>query len=91
MVKLSAKQRMLNYLTKKTGYNTFTTAQARRLFGVQNISARIAELRQEGYAVYLNTYRRGDGTKVKGYRLGKPSKAFKRYFKEIGVRAKSVA
>jgi hypothetical protein len=91
MVKLSAKQRMLNYLMKKSGYNTFTTAQARRLFGVQNIAARISELRQEGYAVYLNTYKRGDGTRVNGYRLGSPSKAFRKYFKEIGVRAKSVA
>jgi len=91
MVKLSAKQRMLNYLMKKTGYNTFTTAQARRLFGVHNVSARISELRQEGYAVYLNTYTRNDGTRVKGYRLGSPSKAFKKYFREIGVRAKSVA
>ena len=91
MVKLSAKQRMLNYLMKKTGYNTFSTAQGRHLFGVKNVAARISELRQEGYAVYLNTYTRNDGTRVKGYRLGSPSKAFKKYFREIGVRAKSVA
>ena len=74
MVKLSAKQRMLNYLMKKTGYNTFTTAQARRLFGVHNVSARISELRQEGYAVYLNEHTDSKGRMTRKYRAGKPSR-----------------
>ena len=72
---LSAKQKILNYLSKKEGYNTLTTAQARARFGIQNVSARIDELRQEGHVIYTNTVTRGDGSKVKAYRMGKPTKA----------------
>ena len=78
MTKLSAKQRMLNALSKPEGYNTFTVEQARRRFGVQNISARIDELRQEGHVIYTNTKYNADGVKVASYRLGKPTKAMVR-------------
>jgi hypothetical protein len=67
---LSAKQKILNYLSKSEGYNTLTVAQARARFGIQNVSARISELRQEGHCIYTNTVRRGDGTKVRAYRHG---------------------
>ena len=76
--KLSAKQRMLNALNQKEGYNTFTTEQARRRFGVQNVSARIEELRKEGHCIYTNTKTLADGSKVSFYRLGKPTKALVR-------------
>ena len=72
---ISAKQKILNYLSKTEGYNTLTTAQARARFGIQNVSARIDELRQEGHCIYTNTVKRADGTKVKAYRIGKPTKA----------------
>ncbi len=75
---LSAKQKILNYLTKSEGYNTLTVAQARARFGIQNVSARIDELRQEGHVIYTNTKTRGDGSKVSSYRLGKPTKAMVR-------------
>lgn len=75
MSKLSAKQKMLNYLGKTEGYNTFSVAQGRKLFGVKNISARVDELRQEGHCIYTNTVTKGDGSKTKVYRLGTPSKA----------------
>jgi predicted transcriptional regulator len=75
MAKLSAKERMLNALKKQDGYNTFTTAQAQRRFGISNVSARIDELRQEGHCIYTNTRKTSDGRKVHYYRLGTPSKA----------------
>ena len=75
---LSAKQKIVNYLSKQEGYNTLTTSQARARFGIQNVSARIDELRQEGHCIYTNTVKRGDGTKVKAYRMGKPTKAMVR-------------
>ncbi len=75
MAKLSAKERMLNVLKKQDGYNTFTTAQAQRRFGISNVSARIDELRQEGHCIYTNTRTGTDGRKVRYYRLGTPSKA----------------
>jgi hypothetical protein len=75
MSKLSAKQKMLNYLSKSEGYNTFSVAQGRNLFGVQNVAARIDELRQEGHCIYTNTVTKNNGNKVQVYRLGKPTKA----------------
>lgn len=73
--KLSAKQRMLNALKQKEGYNTFTVKQAQRRFGIQNVPARIEELRKEGHCIYTNTKKLEDGTKVKYYRIGTPTKA----------------
>ena len=78
MTKLSAKQRILNYLSKNEGYNTLSVAQARSRFGIQNVSARIDELRQEGHCIYTNTKRRSDGSKVNVYRIGTPTKAMVR-------------
>jgi hypothetical protein len=78
MTKLSAKQKMLNFLSKSEGYNTLTTAQARARFGITNVAARIDELRQEGNVIYTNTKTRGDGSKVASYRMGKPTKAMVR-------------
>ena len=46
-MKLTAKQRLLNFLSKKDGYNTFSVAQAQSRFGIKNVAARISELRQE--------------------------------------------
>jgi hypothetical protein len=75
---LTAKQKIVNYLNKTSGYNTFSVAQGRRLFGIQNVSARIDELRQEGHCIYTNKVTKNDGTKVSVYRLGTPTKAMVR-------------
>lgn len=74
MSNLSAKQKMLAALKQTEGYNTFTTKQAQRRFGIQNVSARIEELRKEGNVIYTNT-RVVDGQKVSFYRMGTPTKA----------------
>lgn len=84
MTKLSAKQKILNYLSKSEGYNTLSVAQARARFGIQNVSARIEELRQEGNIIYTNTKRRSDGSKVAVYRLGTPTKAMVRAAMQAG-------
>jgi len=90
MKKLTAKQKMLQTLTKSTGYNTFSVAQARARFGITNVAARIAELRSEGFAIYTNMKSRADGTKVAVYRLGTPSKSFKAQCRAMGVRPQAV-
>ena len=77
-MKASAKTRILNFLSKKQGYNTLSVAQARARFGIQNVAARIDELRQDGHCIYTNTKRRADGSKVSVYRLGTPTKAMVR-------------
>jgi biotin operon repressor len=89
MAKLSAKERMLNALLQTEGYNTFTTEQAQRRFGITNVSARISELRQEGYAVYANK-KNINGEKKTVYRLGTPSKSFKAQCRANGVRYHNV-
>ena len=76
-MKLSAKEKMLLALKKTGGYNTFTTKQAQRRFGITNVAARIDELRQEGNVIYTNT-KSVDGKKVSFYRLGSPTKAMVR-------------
>lgn len=90
MKKLSAKQRMINALTQSTGHNTFSVAQGRTRFGVKNVTARIAELRQEGYPIYTNTRTRGNGSKVSVYRLGKPSKSMRAQWRSMGIRPQTV-
>jgi predicted transcriptional regulator len=77
-MKASAKTRILNFLSKKQGYNSLSVAQARARFGIQNVAARIEELRQDGHCIYTNTKRRADGSKVRVYRLGTPTKAMVR-------------
>ena len=89
MKKQSAKSRILSALMQTEGYNTFTTAQAQRRFGITNVSARISELRQEGYAIYANR-KSINGEKKVVYRLGTPSKSFKAQCRANGVRAQAV-
>jgi hypothetical protein len=91
MSKLSAKQKMLNTLSRNEGFNTFTVASARNRFGVTNVSARIHELREEGYPIYTNRKTLADGRKISFYRLGSPSKdvvaAGYRALREQNIRA----
>ena len=75
---------MLNYLSKTEGYNTFSVAKGRQLFGVLNIAARIEELRKEGNVIYTNQKTRRDGKKVAVYRMGKPTKALVRAAYQAG-------
>jgi len=82
-MKLSAKEKIAKYLaTNET--RGLTVSQARARFGIQNVSARIEELRKEGHVIYTNTKTRGDGSKVASYRLGKPTKAMVRAAYSVG-------
>lgn len=71
----SAKAKVLSYLRKTEGQNTLTAAQMTARFGVANPSATINELRNEGYAIYLNKRTTKSGDVTASYRLGTPSKA----------------
>jgi predicted ArsR family transcriptional regulator len=63
-------------------YNTFTTAQAAARYQVSpaTVNAAIRALRLEGHAIYRNT-KTYQGRTINVYRLGKPSKRFKRNMK----------
>lgn len=70
----TANERILTFLQKKGGTNSFSVKQGRRLFGVQNITARISELRQAGVPIATSMVRR-KGERVAMYSLGTQSKA----------------
>ena len=57
----------------KTGAD-ITQAQARKRFGITNVRARMSELRQAGYAIYLNEKTTANGRTIKAYRLGTPTR-----------------
>lgn len=71
---MSTKSKILNYLSKNDTYNTLTPQKMQTLFNVSNPSAAIADLRNDGHAIYLNTRRTASGEKVAFYRLGTPTK-----------------
>ena len=49
-------------------------AQADKRFGIKNISAEVSRIRQNGYAVYANNRKAGNGVAVTEYVIGKPSR-----------------
>jgi predicted ArsR family transcriptional regulator len=71
---MSAKDKILKYLSKEGPYNTLTAAQARSRFGIANVGARIEELRAEGHCIYTNKKTLDNGKTITFYRLGKPSR-----------------
>jgi len=71
---MSAKSKVLAYLSKDSEHNTLTARKMQSVFGVANPSATINELRNEGHAIYLNTRINRNGDKVVFYRLGTPTK-----------------
>lgn len=71
---MSVKSKVLAYLSKSGQYNTLTARKMQTVFDVVNPSALIAELRNEGYAIYKNTRITTTGEKVSFYRLGTPTK-----------------
>jgi hypothetical protein len=71
---MSVQSKVLEYLSKPTGYNTLTAQKMQTLFGIANPSAVINTLRAEGNPIYLNTRKLPNGEKVSFYRLGTPTK-----------------
>ena len=53
---------------------TLTPAEAKKRFGVGNLSAEVSRIRQSGFAVYSNSRTAGNGVKVTEYAIGKPSR-----------------
>lgn len=88
---MSVKDNLVRFLSKNTGRNTFSVAQARSMFNIQNVAARIHELRNDGFPIYTNVRLRADGTPVAIYRMGKPSKSMKRSARAKGIKLQKVA
>jgi len=71
---MSAKDKILKYLSKEGPYNTLTVAQAQSRFRISNVGARIEELRAEGHCIYTNKKTLDNGKTITFYRLGKPTR-----------------
>jgi hypothetical protein len=65
---------------------TLTAAQAKKRFGVGNLSAEVSRIKANGYAVYGNTRKAGNGVTVREYAMGKPS----REIVALGYKAKAM-
>jgi hypothetical protein len=52
----------------------FTASDARKRFGIKNLSAEVSRIKQNGYAVYANTRKAGNGVVVREYKLGEASR-----------------
>ena len=63
-----------------------TAAEAHKRFGIKNIAAEASRIRSNGYAVYANTRKAGNGVVVTEYELGKPS----REIVALGYKAKAL-
>jgi hypothetical protein len=50
-----------------------TASQASKM-GVKNLSAEVSRIRQNGFAVYTNSRKAGNGVNVTEYVLGRPSR-----------------
>lgn len=57
----------------KTGRD-FTANQLRTKLGITNISARVNDLRNAGYPIYLNTKKTSNARTIRVYRIGTPSR-----------------
>ena len=53
---------------------TLTASQAKKRFGIGNLSAEVSRIRQAGFAIYANNRKAGNGVHVTEYRHGKPSR-----------------
>jgi hypothetical protein len=63
-----------------------TASEAKKRFGIGNLSAEASRIRQAGYAVYANSRKAGNGVTVTEYELGRPS----REIVALGYLAKSM-
>ena len=53
---------------------TLTASQARKRFGIGNLSAEVTRIRQQGFAIHANGRKAGNGVHVTEYVHGKPSR-----------------
>ena len=51
-----------------------TAAEAKKRFGIGNLSAEVSRIRQAGYAIYANSRKAGNNATVTEYEIGMPSR-----------------
>ena len=63
-----------------------TASQAEKRFGVKNLAAEASRIRHNGYAIYTNSSKAGNGVQVTEYEMGRPS----REIVALGYKAKAL-
>ena len=53
---------------------TLTASEAKKRFGIGNLSAEATRIRQQGFAIYANSRKARNGVTVTEYRHGTPSR-----------------
>ena len=74
MMRFSPETKTFKLFTALHNGESVSASQARKRFGIKNISAEVSRVRQAGFAVYCNTRKAGNGVQVSEYRIGKPSR-----------------
>ncbi len=85
MKRLNPKSKTFKVFTALYNGASLTAAQAKKM-GVGNLAAEASRIRQQGYAVYTNTRKAGNGVAVTEYVMGKPS----REIVALGYKAKAL-
>jgi hypothetical protein len=85
MKRLNPKSKTFKVFTALYNGAALTAAQAKKM-GVGNLAAEASRIRANGYAVYTNTRKAGNGVAVTEYVMGKPS----REIVALGYKAKAL-
>ena len=85
MKRISKDTKTFKVFTALQNGDKLTASQAAKRFGVGNLAAEASRLRANGYAVYANSRKSGNGVTVTEYELGRPS----REIVALGYRAKA--
>jgi hypothetical protein len=85
MKRLNPKSKTFKVFTALYNGAALTAAQAKKM-GIGNLAAEASRIRQQGYAVYTNTRKAGNGVAVTEYVMGKPS----REIVALGYKAKAL-
>jgi hypothetical protein len=85
MKRLNPKSKTFKVFNALYNGAALTAAQAKKM-GIGNLAAEASRIRQQGYAVYTNTRKAGNGVAVTEYVMGKPS----REIVALGYKAKAL-
>lgn len=74
IMRFNPKSKTFKVFTALHNGETLTPAEAKKRFGVGNLSAEVSRVRAAGFCVYANSRVAGNGVKVTEYAIGKPSR-----------------
>ena len=73
-MRISENTKTFKVLSALQSGERISASQAKKRFGVGNLSAEVSRIRSHGFAVYTNSRKAGNGVQVTEYVLGRPSR-----------------